>query len=339
MAPEGAMQVVGGNWQIFSHMLQQSNATVFQEMSIAHIGLKNKTSPEAAPKYLLSTEAAKAVHEIPQDAEMTDDVQVLYDQYPIGFDNVIVAAPWQYAGIEAAEGVLQHTIDEIPYTKLHVALFASPFLLSPSFFNLPAGSKAPDSILTTLAPEDKPEEGAAGVGKAGFYSISTLRTITNPKTSKEEYLYKIFSAEKVTAGFLSELLGAKVPDTFTSTQTVSENEDDAAVDPVSWFYPHVFHSYPILYPRVNFQDPILGDGIYYTPGIESFISTMETSALMGKNVAQLIANDLAAEAAAQREAEAAAEAEQQEKKDDKSGSLAQKILGGDGADEAIMDEL
>ena len=32
-------------------------------------------------------------------------------------------------------------------------------------------------------------------------------------------------------------------------------------------------------------------GFYYTSGIESFISTMETSALMGMNVAQLIVDD------------------------------------------------
>lgn len=32
-------------------------------------------------------------------------------------------------------------------------------------------------------------------------------------------------------------------------------------------------------------------GFYYTGGIESFISTMETSALMGMNVAQLIVDD------------------------------------------------
>jgi prenylcysteine oxidase / farnesylcysteine lyase len=42
---------------------------------------------------------------------------------------------------------------------------------------------------------------------------------------------------------------------------------------------------------VTFEDSELGKGFYYTSGIESFISTMETSALMGKNVAQLIMDD------------------------------------------------
>lgn len=44
-------------------------------------------------------------------------------------------------------------------------------------------------------------------------------------------------------------------------------------------------------PRVTFEELELAMGFYYTSGIESFISTMETSALMGMNVAQLIVDD------------------------------------------------
>jgi hypothetical protein len=63
---------------------------------------------------------------------------------------------------------------------------------------------------------------------------------------------------------------------------------------VSWSYEKVWHSYPYELPRITFErirlegrasDP---RGIWYTSGIETFISTMETSALMGKNVARLI---------------------------------------------------
>jgi prenylcysteine oxidase/farnesylcysteine lyase len=59
-------------------------------------------------------------------------------------------------------------------------------------------------------------------------------------------------------------------------------------DAISWYYPYVWHSYPYEYPRVTFEEIELARGFYYTSGIESFISTMETSALMGMNVAQLI---------------------------------------------------
>ena len=43
--------------------------------------------------------------------------------------------------------------------------------------------------------------------------------------------------------------------------------------------------------KITFEDLELARGFYYTSGIENFISTMETSALMGMNVAQLIVND------------------------------------------------
>lgn len=60
---------------------------------------------------------------------------------------------------------------------------------------------------------------------------------------------------------------------------------------ISWWYPYAWQSYPYEFPRVTFDDPVLGRNIYYTSGIEPFISTMETSALMGKNVARLIVDE------------------------------------------------
>ncbi|EGY22549.1 hypothetical protein VD0002_g7274 [Verticillium dahliae] len=282
MAPEGASQVVGGNWQIFSSMLEHSNATVYQQTSVASITLKNQTDQAAPAKYLISTKATGSSAETAK-------------QHQTAFDNVVIATPWQFADIDAERDVLK-TIDSIPYTRLHVTLFCSPFLLSPTYFGLPADSKAPGTVLTTLGSEELPKPGSAGAGKAGFYSVSTLRTIVNPKTLKEEFAYKIFSPAELTPEFLSALLGVKVPDTFISEQKEAVEGETVTVDPISWYYPHAFHSYPMEYPRITFQEPALGNGLYYTSGIESFISTMETSALMGKNVARLIADELVADA-------------------------------------------
>ena len=60
---------------------------------------------------------------------------------------------------------------------------------------------------------------------------------------------------------------------------------------ISWYYRKIWDSYPYEYPRVTFENIELADGFYYTSGMESFISTMETNALMGKNVARLIVDD------------------------------------------------
>ena len=62
-------------------------------------------------------------------------------------------------------------------------------------------------------------------------------------------------------------------------------------DDISWLYEKVWNSYPYLHPRVTFDDPQLDWNLWYTSGIESFISTMETSSLMGMNVARLIVDD------------------------------------------------
>ena len=45
-----------------------------------------------------------------------------------------------------------------------------------------------------------------------------------------------------------------------------------------------------MHPRVTFEDVQLDQEgrVWYTSGIESFISTMETSSLMGGNVAALV---------------------------------------------------
>ena len=156
------------------------------------------------------------------------------------------------------------------------------------------GSKVPSTVLTTLTKEEDPAIFPEGAGKPGFYSISILRNITNPTTGKLEYVYKIFSPKPVTPAFMSALLGAKVPETFSGTHP-EEDEDHDGETPISWFYPHVFHAYPIALPRVTFEDPVLARGLYYTSGMESLISTMETNALAGMNIARLIVDELVEE--------------------------------------------
>lgn len=278
MAPEGAKAVLGGNWRIFDHMVAASGAHVALNTSVSSIALGTKPGAKY-PKYLITT----------------NPVSGSSQEAGVAFDNVVLATPYQFAGIKAPSDVLQATIDEIPYVKLHVTLFASPFAISPEFLGLAPGSKVPTTVLTTYAPDANGTSGADGAGKAGFFSVSTLRTITNPRTGRDEVLYKIFSPAEVTPAFLSRLLGVEVPETFTTGAAAKakagEGEgagEDDVVEPVSWYYPHVFHSYPKALPRVTFQDPIVGDGVYYTSGMEGFISTMETNALMGKNVARLL---------------------------------------------------
>lgn len=270
MAPEGAKAVVGGNWKIFDRMVAKSGAHVNLNTAVSSISVGTK--PDAAkPKYLVNGRSAG-----------------------IAFDNVVLATPYQFSDIKTADNVIQTAIDEVPYVKLYVTLFASPFRLSGEYLGLQPGTEVPTTVLTAFSKSSDGSSGLEGAGKAGVFSISTLRSLTNPKTGKTEYLYKIFSPMEVTSEFLSSVLGVDVPKTLTGAApaaTPAGDDDTVVVEPVSWLHKHVFHSYPKALPRVTFQDPVVGNGVYYTSGMEGFISTMETNALMGKNVARLIVDE------------------------------------------------
>ena len=183
---------------------------------------------------------------------------------PTIYDSIILAAPLQFANLSISPKPT-YPPPEIPYVNLHVTLFTSPFTLNPKAFSLPSKSPVPTTILTT--------RGRIGLP---YFSISTIRIILNPTTNGQEFLYKIFSPAPISDTWINSILDTKpTPD---------------ANSPISWIYRKLWQSYPYLPPRVTFEDIQLDtEGkVWYTSGIESFISTMETSSLMGMNVARLV---------------------------------------------------
>ncbi|KAF1928960.1 prenylcysteine oxidase 1 [Didymella exigua CBS 183.55] len=260
MATNGAMQIDGGNWRIFASMLKSSPAIT------THLNTHvSQVSKQDDGTYHLSVNGTTSI-----------------------FDEVILAAPLQFANL-TINPAPKHTPDVIPYVKLRVTLFASPFQLDPSAFNLASSEAVPQYVLTTLPPSEDPRDGHPG--SPDFYSVSMHYTSLNRHASppRQEFIYKIFSVEPITARILTRLLGHPVSETDAKGLNVD--------GPVSWVHRKVWHSYPREYPRVTFEETKLDgeDGaLWYTSGIESFVSTMETSALSGKNVARLIADKWAA---------------------------------------------
>lgn len=198
------MSIEGGNWQvrffclshaslslislqIFDHMLKASGASVLLNTTVTELEKKNG-------KYTVQVSSSK---DSPDAGATTNKA----------FDTVVLAAPIQFSRINVQKDLLKHVPDEIPYVTLHVTLFTSPLKLSGAHFNLKEGAEVPTTILTTLSPDEDPGNRHKIVGKSGFFSISTLRAITNPNTLGKEYVYKIFSPEKVTEEFLSSLFG------------------------------------------------------------------------------------------------------------------------------------
>ncbi|KAL4962405.1 putative prenylcysteine lyase [Aspergillus stella-maris] len=265
MATDGAVSIEGGNWRIFDGMLNAAQSDIQLNKTVTSI-TRNKDD-------------TITLNIIDENAYFKEDQSA-------SFDEVVIAGPYQYSGISITPEP-EHIPDTIPFHTLHVTLFSSSHRLSGKYFNMKNPSDLPpETILTTLPANTDLGDAEDGVGPAGFWSISTLRTVDVPGEAGKHYVYKIFSPEKPTASFIRDILGLEQsPEAPSSDNGISglPKED------ISWSHSKVWHPYPFLYPRVTFEDPMLAPGVWYTGGIESFISTMETSALMGRNVAALIA--------------------------------------------------
>jgi len=272
MATDGAMAIEGGNWQIFDEAIKRSKAGIQLDTTV--------TDVEKDDKGLYHIHTNTTANSQP-------------------FDTVILAAPYQYADITFSPP-LAVTPKKIPYVSLHVTLLTTPHLASPSFFNLDPSlqTSIPDTILTTL-PADLDmgtTQGSSSVGPANFWSINVLRTISpSTHSNTTQYLYKIFSPSPMTGTFLSSLFA--IPYSNTSA---ADPISDLSKNDITWYHEKVWNSYPYETPRSSFEEIKLdsttasGTGVWYTSGMESFISTMETSALMGMNVARLIVDEIAA---------------------------------------------
>ena len=257
MSTNGAVAIDGGNWQIFKGMLDVSGARLVLNTTVTKVLRQDDST------YALSFKSQTATR-------ATEDHK--------DFDAVVIATPLQFSNINI-DPLPQRLPDPIPYVNLHVTLLASPHRISPIPFKLPLLKSPPEVILTTLqGSRERPEGNTA---PDGFFSISTLMKIENRRYDppRAEYIYKIFSPKPLNSTQVSFLFGFLDP----RVELAKIPEAD-----VSWLYEKSWNSYPYLSPRVTFDEPFLQEGLWYTSGMESFISTMETSSLAGMNVAQLI---------------------------------------------------
>jgi prenylcysteine oxidase/farnesylcysteine lyase len=243
------MAVEGGNWRIFERMIKSSGAD-----------LRLNTAVKSVERHEDGTFTI-ASRSVTTGVESTED-----------FDTLILAAPYQYSDLDITPKP-RIVPDTIPYVNLHVTLFTSPRYLSSAYFGLPENENVPRMLLTTLQPDERPGADPFYKPRVPFNSISLQGTRFNKHTKEEQYLYKIFSMSPVSDRFLGDILGVK--------GDVSETD-------VSWVYRKLWQSYPYEIPRVTFEELRLDENLWYTGGMESFISCMETSALMGKNVAKLV---------------------------------------------------
>lgn len=169
------------------------------------------------------------------------------------FDQVIIASPWGQTNIS---GLGHITVPKVDYVDLHVTIFTSTQKLSPLYFGEDEFYKVPGSILTTVYLSKTPP--------LKYFAISVVDYVEET----EEYVFKIFSPEKVSDADIKHLFLPLVQ--------------------INWVHRKEWKSYPYLVPTSEFADFDQDEGLWYLNGMESFISTMETSALAGANVAALM---------------------------------------------------
>ncbi|ODV74811.1 FAD/NAD(P)-binding domain-containing protein [Cyberlindnera jadinii NRRL Y-1542] len=227
MAAEDAMSVIGGNYQIFEKWAEWSRANVSLNTRVQGL---NKTE---------------------------DGLWILsYNGTNETFDKVIVAAPWQFTGIETSE---EFGFEDVTYRELHVTYIESDVdhLIDHHRYKVKSGDTVPEAILGT-----------------GPYVTFYSANIVDLDEDEQRVRYKVFSAKPLSELFLKDYFF----------------EDPTGVK--IWFEKTWF-PYPILDPISKpFDSFKVDEGLWYLNGIERFISTMETASLAGANVAALIAKGL-----------------------------------------------
>lgn len=102
MAPNGAKSVVGGNWRIFTSMIESSRAYLNLNTSVTSIAReKAKDGDDEISKFIIKTSNTSS-------AEVGKVVR-----QPVIFDDVVIATPWQFSDIEEEGDVIQHPIEPV----------------------------------------------------------------------------------------------------------------------------------------------------------------------------------------------------------------------------------
>jgi len=176
----------------------------------------------------------------------------------VDYKAIILAAPFHFSGISIPDS-LSSRIPEQPYIHLHVTLLSttSPHP-NPVYFGLAPADAVPTSVLTS-------SQGTRNGGpEPEFNSLSYLRSIEHG--GQTEYIVKLFSKQRLSDEWLAKMFH----------------------DKVGWLLRKEWDSYPKLPPTTTFPPLRVDKGFFYVNAFEPFISTMETTTLAGRNVADLL---------------------------------------------------
>lgn len=265
LAATGSHSVRGGNEQVFVQMLNRSGASVRMGPA-GHVSglMKIDTAEAARAAGLLSVEEEQRRTERGMASEPMWWLGTR-DGHGALYDAVLIASPWQDAGI-----TLLNTDRVVPvyeYRKLHVSIvLTTADEPSAAYFGKSAGRVIPRTIFTTYV--DAESHG----GEIPFLSLAYVGEVRGVKGASAAsrtplYAVKIFSLQPLSDSDIDTLLGKGT---------------------VRWVYRHTWDAYPLLRPTDKFAPFEVDRNLYNINAMERWISTMETSTLAAKNTVALL---------------------------------------------------
>jgi len=166
-----------------------------------------------------------------------------------------LAAPIHASQISLPESLTVQVPERPHQSILTTVISTNASYPDPTYFGLKPGSRVARTILTTV------REGGEEPEFLSLKYHSIIRANGN-----EEYVVKILSEEKLSGETLERLFGP---------------------ESVKWIRTHEWKT-PVLTPTTTFPPIKLDKGFYYVNAFDSIISTLESSIVSGRNVADLL---------------------------------------------------
>lgn len=178
------------------------------------------------------------------------------------FDKVIIAAPWNTSSLLTSKEAENH--EQIPYRPLLIEFVASKSKLDPKYFGNPA--TLPSQLLNL--------QSLPFLHGCQIEEITHLRDIYHPSPSNTTHLYRV--------------LFSGLPVVGTSVMLWGGLEEIEGIHTTN-----IKAAYPALNPRSDgFGEFKLGEGLWWTGGMEATASQVDLAWVAGENVGKLAGRDI-----------------------------------------------
>lgn len=252
MNTENTTSVKGGNWRLFSEMVNASKAYLNLNSQVTQITRHDNGTVSIKWKSRGATAAA-------------------IEHHVADFDAVVVAVPAPSTSIDI-QPPLDTSSTEAHYVERHVTHFVTPDLLNPALFGLPSDAFPPNDLRTTL--------NASNGSDPGLFQITVPQAFMRPFywEAKRERIYKVITPSPLNDTAIAHLVGMP-------------HQDGTPLSDfhVHWVHRQAWpHAYPQLPPKTEFHPISPAGNLYFSSEIETIESSMEMSSLMGRNIARII---------------------------------------------------